>query len=1319
KDATRFVTHVHQACAGGNRFVWRLTFAGSYPAKESIVQIYVDTDGDSKTGRSGQGCEYMLKVSGGNSGVSAFGPTGLGIVATQFPAIAVEGEFVYISFDADLAQRDGHSDYRLQVLSERLNPHSGADSIHYFRAIGPPLSMLPKVKLLEEVEANVGVAQTFGPQVVDPLLRDPRNVRIPIRSCELRSFALRGSEYRADNVIRSGGRGRIRAICPVEGRFYPGFILHDEPGREAISLRIDGERRGIAVGDFDDNDQHLFFLTEPVEVKKGSVFELRVLLATGRYRIEDLVLLREKPDVREPVYAFRHVGGREDRLAWISTWAVACTVEFGDGTKVVGKDALCNHRVTVPGVARGGARRFRITATAPGGKTIDSGWQQHTWELPPAVTTPRAGRVPLRLHAPTADVPAPWPVTCGIPFARGVLGSDRDVQVVDGQGNAVATQTSTTSRWPDGSVRWILLDFRHPGGTPQYAVEYGPAINRPWPTTTVPVPPALGGLTLVDAAGKAHSVDVADCELVAAGLLRSEFRAQGRVRGDEGQDVFAYDARLHVYPGLPYVRVLFSYGNCFAGSEFLSVQSLQWQLPELTGSDAFVRQHIDDHYDSSQGTGKRFEGAVGPVLLRDLWQNYPKDIHVTSKGTSIGLLPKLSPDEYAWATGKPEEHRLFYWFDDGRYKLRQGMSKTQEVWIGLDGTSPALDRPLYAAPAPEWFRDSKVFGEFPVTDPERSVIRGYDDGVNAAMKTYQANRERNREYGQLNFGDWWGERMINWGNIEYDTQHGFFLQFARSGDYRFFRAGEEAELHNRDIDTVHYHREAKRVGRAYAHCIGHVGNYYAKSPLPGRNQGTARGGFTVSHTWCEGHTDHYFLTGDRRSLDTARMIADNYDTNYTTSYDFTNCRIPGWHLILSMAAYRATGDPFHLNACRIIVERVLERHTPDPELGVPGGGWRRMMVPGHCLCTPAHYGNAGFMVGVLLTGLRHYHQETGDPAVADAICQGTKYLIEDMWVPEINGFRYTSCPKSSAGPWANLLLFDGISYAYGLQGDPLLARTMLAGTDTGTKAVSGFGKSFSQRIRVAPHSLGMLQKLRDDPPVPVARFDVRVPQTFGGSMEVTFDGSASSAPAGGARKWQWDFGDGSTGEGNPVTHRYETGGSHTVELCLRSGKLVDRTRATVRLPPRELLLASRKGALLIEAEAFSGQGGGTVKVPANRVGASGPMVTGWHMNVGHWLEWTITPPKPGRYHLVLKYATGSPDTRRELLLNGESPAPACREIRLPSTGGYCTGRDNWEYLTVGGTTPVALMLKSGKNRIRLTNLKDGLALDQLLLIAVP
>ena len=146
----------------------------------------------------------------------------------------------------------------------------------------------------------------------------------------------------------------------------------------------------------------------------------------------------------------------------------------------------------------------------------------------------------------------------------------------------------------------------------------------------------------------------------------------------------------------------------------------------------------------------------------------------------------------------------------------------------------------------------------------------------------------------------------------------------------------------------------------------------------------------------------------------------------TIHYDFTNCRFPGWHLILNLAVYQSTNDPYHLNAAKIIVDRVLERQTSE-------GGWVRQLMPGHCHCVPRHRGNAGFMVGVLLAGLKRYHRLTGENRAAEAIVRGARFLIEDMWDPEACGFRYTSCPKTRGGP--SFPLLEGIAYAYRLTKD--------------------------------------------------------------------------------------------------------------------------------------------------------------------------------------------------------------------------------------------------------------------------------------------
>ncbi|HVS37884.1 MAG TPA: hypothetical protein VMS17_20160 [Gemmataceae bacterium] len=67
------------------------------------------------------------------------------------------------------------------------------------------------------------------------------------------------------------------------------------------------------------------------------------------------------------------------------------------------------------------------------------------------------------------------PVTCGIPWPRGMLNDPAHLQLHDQQGRPTPLQARTLDRWPDGSVRWSLLDWQADGhGTAVYRVNVPP-----------------------------------------------------------------------------------------------------------------------------------------------------------------------------------------------------------------------------------------------------------------------------------------------------------------------------------------------------------------------------------------------------------------------------------------------------------------------------------------------------------------------------------------------------------------------------------------------------------------------------------------------------------------------------------------------------------------------------------------------------------------------------------------------------------------------------------------------------------------------------
>jgi hypothetical protein len=81
-------------------------------------------------------------------------------------------------------------------------------------------------------------------------------------------------------------------------------------------------------------------------------------------------------------------------------------------------------------------------------------------------------RIPIRVEIPEGVKAAAWPVTFGAPFAAGMLKTVEELTVVEEGGAATPCQAVKTGDWPDGSVRWALVDFRAQTGK-RYALTTG------------------------------------------------------------------------------------------------------------------------------------------------------------------------------------------------------------------------------------------------------------------------------------------------------------------------------------------------------------------------------------------------------------------------------------------------------------------------------------------------------------------------------------------------------------------------------------------------------------------------------------------------------------------------------------------------------------------------------------------------------------------------------------------------------------------------------------------------------------------------------
>ncbi|MBI2190677.1 MAG: hypothetical protein HYU36_01675 [Planctomycetes bacterium] len=96
----------------------------------------------------------------------------------------------------------------------------------------------------------------------------------------------------------------------------------------------------------------------------------------------------------------------------------------------------------------------------------------------PAVAS--SNRIPLHVQEEFGCSREEEPVTTGLPFPAGVIREAGQARVLDPAGAEIPSQRRVLARWRDGSVKWLLLDFRASVGAGQtriYQLEYGPQVR--------------------------------------------------------------------------------------------------------------------------------------------------------------------------------------------------------------------------------------------------------------------------------------------------------------------------------------------------------------------------------------------------------------------------------------------------------------------------------------------------------------------------------------------------------------------------------------------------------------------------------------------------------------------------------------------------------------------------------------------------------------------------------------------------------------------------------------------------------------------------
>ena len=567
-----------------------------------------------------------------------------------------------------------------------------------------------------------------------------------------------------------------------------------------------------------------------------------------------------------------------------------------------------------------------------------------------------------------------------------------------------------------------------------------------------------------------HRLEVISPALAAAmgGDLAAECAAYMRANivGESGEESTLLKLRSFVL-NLPLAGTV----SVEQGDESWELNETGWQLRH----DHDLAHEVGGEAREGRAAGHiRMQTESGSLLVgvRRFWQTYPKALSVESQGVQIELFPEragseLPGDEHAW-------HRLYFWLDDEGYLLKAGMALSSEILIDF-GEEPSaafdwLEQGVLARPDIYYLNRAGALN--PIGARRDSILPDYEALTDLALRSFHDDRDHFRAYGHINFGDWYGESGWSWGNNEYDPAYCGYSEFLRGGEAGWAAWAAESARHLADVDTINYSSDASEIGGQSMHMPGHLGGYlppYFRSKKAGTSA-------IPSHIWVEGPLLHYLLTGDeavyQSLLKTKGWLLQR---RFFDHYDFTNAREAGWHIIhLSMLA-AALDDPDCLNAASIIVERVFERQEPE-------GGWVRNLTESHCGCGfPRCRGEAGFMVCVLLSGLKRYHHLTGEAAVAEAIVAGARWLIRETFDEASGHFRYTSCPNRSLGGnyQCTQWVLEGLAAAWELSGDAEIGRYLKRGLPTIGMFPEriyhlGMGKAMAQQMRYVPTILASL-----------------------------------------------------------------------------------------------------------------------------------------------------------------------------------------------------------------------------------------------------
>ncbi|HRJ73882.1 MAG TPA: glycoside hydrolase family 127 protein, partial [Terrimicrobiaceae bacterium] len=662
-----------------------------------------------------------------------------------------------------------------------------------------------------------------------------------------------------------------------------------------------------------------------------------------------------------------------------------------------------------------------------------------------------------------------WPAVSGIPFPQGKFAGDARLSATLG---GVAHPIRPLAHWPDGSIKWGLVQLK-----------LAPGLNGTVKVGASEAEPAVAGAVHLDTNRPGTTVIRND-------LIRL---VASPAKGDAGVQLFSGSV-----PVLTGMQFYFT-----SGSEEFSVH---WNPPEVI--EAFPeRATVEWQGDLVSASGFRygrcrmqaslFAGTSSVRLLSTVYNETAKDpFQASAYGWKLsvpeapseasgegwfttGVKPayltgairyfrQLSPNGIALEPGTINL-QLFRPGDKATpaYQTHPGEAKTHEIWLAVtsDPVSPAqakrfsmlVDRPPGLGVA-ALIRSSGVWGPMAKIDPAADAEL-YQSLIASGVETYFADVKT----GLRAFGNYPGfSSSFYWNSL-----HSMYALYAMTGERKWLDRAERSVRHLMDLLVCHWSPEKTNLGGMYS--------YYSTKTADGNRAfepDFSNADFSVRSQNPHAAFDHWQLTGDADGKRIAIGIADFLLANPEMREHAASgsARHQGWVLIALARAYEETHDPRYRDYARTMLQTV--RKFVDPRRG--------SYLQIHSSVN--HPGIVPFMAGILATGLRNYHEVSGDPEALElltlVVTATQEETVDRTWSATNPGLAYHYSPnphhRYEHVPGLNLGLVGGNAYLAALTGNKEYATTAREGWKG---FLAGPHKSPNMEIYNLPDTLFWLKSL--------------------------------------------------------------------------------------------------------------------------------------------------------------------------------------------------------------------------------------------------